>query len=105
MLVESFGVGLVASLCLCPGAAATSPASDRQKPLATVTIGSENPFNDDLRKLIGNIMERWKIPGMSVAVVDGDNVYTEVSTAPRRVSPLHGDADTDRDTVMPHFPT
>lgn len=79
MLVDSFIVGLVASLLLCPGGAALFPqASDRQKPLAMATTGSENPFDDDLGKLIDNIMERWKIPGMSVAVVDGDNVYAEV---------------------------
>ncbi len=40
--------------------------------------GSQNPFNDELADFVGNVMDRWKIAGMSVAVVDGDDVYSEV---------------------------
>lgn len=47
-----------------------------QQPLAHAA--SQNPFNDDLADAVGNVMDRWKIAGMSVAVVDGDNVYSQV---------------------------
>lgn len=40
--------------------------------------GPQNPFNDELADFVGNVMDRWKIAGMSVAVVDGDDVYSEV---------------------------
>lgn len=82
MLVDSLSIGLVAGLSLCLAAAATFPHGlDRQKPLAIATAGSRNPFDDDLGNFIDDLMERWKIPGMSVAVVDGDDVYAEVGTA------------------------
>jgi len=67
---------LVASAFFRLGAAAV------QAPLGSSSSASErdsqNPFNDDLGKFVANVMERWKIPGMSVAVIDGDDVYTEV---------------------------
>ncbi|KAJ4152924.1 hypothetical protein LMH87_009442 [Akanthomyces muscarius] len=78
MLVDSLSIGLVAGLSLSLAAAATFPHGlDRQKPLAIATTSARNPFDDDLRNFIDDLMERWKIPGMSVAVVDGDDVYAE----------------------------
>ncbi|OAA54626.1 Beta-lactamase/transpeptidase-like protein [Cordyceps fumosorosea ARSEF 2679] len=43
----------------------------------TTHNGSRNPFNDNLASFAGDVMDRWKIAGMSVAVVDGDGVYAQ----------------------------
>jgi CubicO group peptidase (beta-lactamase class C family) len=74
-----FSAAVVASTFCRLGAAAV------QAPLGLFSAaserGSQNPFNDDLGNFVDNVMERWKIPGMSVAVIDGDDVYTEVRAA------------------------
>lgn len=46
------------------------------RPLATVKHG--DPFTNDFAKFVDGVMEDWKVPGMSIAVIDGDDVYTEV---------------------------
>ncbi|TQV93740.1 penicillin-binding protein [Cordyceps javanica] len=51
-------------------------ASQQQQPSANRT-GSRNPFNDKLADFVGDVMDRWKFAGMSVAVVDGDDVYSQ----------------------------
>lgn len=84
MLVNTLNMGLVATLLLCLSAAATfTHKLDRQKPLGIAITGSKNPFDDDLGSFIDEVMQRWKIPGMSVAIVDGDDVYAEVGTISR----------------------
>lgn len=50
----------------------------KQQPLAAHT---QNPFNEGLADFVGDVMDRWKIAGMSVAVVDGDDVYSQVCTS------------------------
>ncbi|KAJ6785600.1 hypothetical protein PWT90_00472 [Aphanocladium album] len=51
----------------------------QQEPLGVKNThsGSSNPFNDDLGDFVSDVMDRWKIAGMSVAVVDGDDVYSQ----------------------------
>ena len=46
----------------------------QQKPLAP---HNDNPFNDKLNHYISDVMDDWKLPGLSIAVVDGDNTYTQ----------------------------
>lgn len=76
VLAKSLNAALVASTFLHLGASAV------QAPLTSSNSApngdSQNPFNDDLGKFVDDVMERWKIPGMSVAVIDGDDVYSEV---------------------------
>ncbi|KAJ3494858.1 hypothetical protein NLG97_g3807 [Lecanicillium saksenae] len=51
----------------------------QQEPLSVKNAhsSSSNPFNDNLGDFVGDVMDRWKIAGMSVAVVDGDDVYSQ----------------------------
>lgn len=38
-----------------------------------------NPLTDEFDELVQEIMEEWKIPGLSIAVVDGNETYAKVS--------------------------
>lgn len=77
VLVETLRAAVVASLLFSAKGAARRP-QDRQKPLGQGPSSSKDPFNDELADFVGDVMNRWKIPGMSVAVVDGDHVYSKV---------------------------
>jgi hypothetical protein len=41
--------------------------------------GNKNPFNADFNSYVNDLLDEWKVAGMSIGVVDGDNVYTRVS--------------------------
>lgn len=56
-------------------------SQNKQEPLGVKdSHAGHNPLNDDIAEFIGEVMDRWKIAGMSVAVVDGDDVYSQVNT-------------------------
>lgn len=44
----------------------------------------KNPFNDNLKVFVNDTIDRWKIAGMSVAVIDRDSISTEVSPCASR---------------------
>jgi len=45
------------------------------------------PFDEKFGKLVNETLERWKCPGLAIAVVDGDDTWSAVSSGlPRRVS-------------------
>ncbi|ODA81273.1 hypothetical protein RJ55_04237 [Drechmeria coniospora] len=63
---------LVAALAfLSPFAAAD------QKPLAKYGKGSGNPFDDDFARFANETLHRWHVPGLSIAVVDGQDIYAK----------------------------
>jgi hypothetical protein len=37
------------------------------------------PFGEDFERLANETLERWKCPGLSIAVVDGDETWATVS--------------------------
>lgn len=39
-----------------------------------------NPFTEELEKYISASLDKWHVPSFALAVVDGDNVYSRVST-------------------------
>lgn len=41
---------------------------------------AQNPLNEDFEKVVLATLEEWHIPGMSIAVVDNDNVYSKART-------------------------
>jgi hypothetical protein len=45
-----------------------------------VPIKHESPLDEEFDKLVKETLERWKVPGFSVAVVDGDETYTKVNS-------------------------
>lgn len=38
-----------------------------------------NPLTEDFKKYAAEIMEEHHVPGLSLAVIDGDSVFSEVS--------------------------
>lgn len=50
--------------------------------MATQEVQSEtksvNPLNEEFQKLAHELLEEYHVPGLSIAVIDGDQVYTEV---------------------------
>jgi len=39
----------------------------------------KGPFDKDFERLANQTLERWKCPGLSIAVVDGDDTWAAVS--------------------------
>ena len=49
-----------------------------QETRAIPKLAGENPLNGDFGKLAQKLLKELHVPGLSVAVVDGDNTWTEV---------------------------
>ena len=53
----------------------------QQKPLhGQPPTGSNayNPLTPEFAEYVADVLEDWKVPGMSIAVLDGDGLYAEV---------------------------
>lgn len=40
--------------------------------------GQESPFDAEFDQLVHTILEEWKIPGLSIAVVHGSHTHSKV---------------------------
>lgn len=40
-----------------------------------------DPFTPEFAEFAAETMEEWKLPGISIAVVDGDDVFSQVCSA------------------------
>jgi hypothetical protein len=38
----------------------------------------QSPFDEEFDTLVKEVLEKWKVPGLSIAVVDGPNTYSKV---------------------------
>jgi hypothetical protein len=45
--------------------------------METVADGN-NPLTEEFGELVKKTLYEWKVPGMSIAVVDGENTYMKV---------------------------
>jgi CubicO group peptidase (beta-lactamase class C family) len=50
---------------------ATAQANDRS------SVG-KTPLTEDFASFVTEILDKWKVPGLSIAVIDGDQVFAEV---------------------------
>jgi CubicO group peptidase (beta-lactamase class C family) len=41
--------------------------------------GPVNPLDDEFAKFVDEALEDWHVPGVAVGVIDGDEVFTQVS--------------------------
>lgn len=49
-----------------------------------ITVGMpESPFDPDFDALVSKLLDEWKVPGLSIAVVHGDKTYSKVLQEPR----------------------
>lgn len=55
-------------------------ASSAQEPLHDPKnkAASGDPFTDDFGKFVTKLLDEWKVPGVSIAVVDGEDVHAQV---------------------------
>lgn len=49
------------------------------KTTAPVDSNENGPLDKNFEALVKETLDLWHVPGVSVAVVDGDNVYSQVS--------------------------
>jgi CubicO group peptidase (beta-lactamase class C family) len=57
-----------------------SPEQNEQRPSDEQSSAkSTSPFSDEFAQFAKETLEQWKVPGVSLAVIDGDQVYAEVS--------------------------
>jgi CubicO group peptidase (beta-lactamase class C family) len=45
---------------------------------ATVQANDRNPLTEDFRNFATETLDNWKVPGLSIAVIDDDQVFAEV---------------------------
>lgn len=65
-------------IALCIFTMAAQAFAD-QKPLTSDDAASANPFTEKFNSYVAELMEEWKVPGFSIAVVDGDDVFSKVN--------------------------
>lgn len=81
MALRRVAAGVFAALVISSAVDATVTAQDGQKHLGhSQNDGSDSPFTDSFADFVGAIMDEWKVPGLSIAVIDGHDIYTEVQT-------------------------
>lgn len=68
----SFKAGMMATII------GSTFASERSQ---KVMKGKDNPLDQTFKDLVGNSLEKWHVPGVSVAVVDGDETWADVSNS------------------------
>lgn len=58
---------------------ASITSNSQQHIIAGNNDGNKSPFDDSFEKLVNKTMEFWKVPGLSIAVIDGDDSWAKVS--------------------------
>ena len=58
----------------------TMTASE-QRPFAGA-FAHKSPLNDDFASFAKKTMDKWKVPGLSIAVIDDEDIYAEVRAHP-----------------------
>lgn len=70
-MLLAFSISLISGLQLVS-------ALEAQEPLRGNSAG---PLNAKFRSLVNESLQSWHVPGLSIAVIDGDDVWAEVSKA------------------------
>lgn len=52
----------------------------QQKPLSDGHLPGRNPFDDKFGAFVKDTLNEWHVPGLSIAVIDHDQVFAEVNT-------------------------
>ena len=65
------------------GTMASHAPSSLPQPSST----SQNPFTPSFRQQVILTLAQWTVPGFSMAVIDGDNTWLQVSPYPLLPSP------------------
>lgn len=58
---------------------ATAARGESQRPISDDDKSVRgSPFTKEYEKHVGELLERWHVPGVAVGIVDGDDIWTEV---------------------------
>ena len=71
---------------------------ETQKPIRS---NSEGPLDSKIDILVKKALDLWHVPGLSIAVVDGDHVWAEVSELSWFRSTIRKSAAKSRAIIMP----
>jgi len=52
----------------------------RTRPTTVMSNNEDGPLDKKFEKLVKDTLELWHVPGVSVAVVDGEKTYAQVSS-------------------------
>jgi CubicO group peptidase (beta-lactamase class C family) len=69
------------------------------------------PFNEDFDTLVKEELKKWKVPGLSIAIVDGPNTYSNVSMMRKIGEPsahqgkAYGMAEIPTESIVAHQPS
>ncbi|KAJ3482019.1 hypothetical protein NLG97_g7678 [Lecanicillium saksenae] len=77
--MEPMAIVNLAKRLVLLGLVATSVAS-KQRPLQShkdKAFHHGNPLTDEFGRYVTDLMDEWKVPGLSVAVIDGEDVYSQ----------------------------
>jgi CubicO group peptidase (beta-lactamase class C family) len=58
-------------------------ATEEKPTTASTGAAGKNRLTKEFRAFVEEVLEKWKVPGMSLAVIDGEDVYAEVHTIPQ----------------------
>lgn len=73
---------LAASVVSVRGQGNAANAQNEQKPITSQEpAASGNPLTSEFAEFVLQTLDEYKVPGVAVAVVDGDEIYAEVSVA------------------------
>ena len=70
------GVSTWAAACLAVASAANA-LGEPQKPLNGGKT-SKNPLTKEFASFVNGTMHKWKVPGLAISVIDGEEIYAEV---------------------------
>jgi CubicO group peptidase (beta-lactamase class C family) len=45
---------------------------------ATAQVNDRNPLTEEFGDFAAETLDNWKVPGLSIAVIDGDQVFADV---------------------------
>lgn len=59
---------------------ATAARAESQKPISgdDKSVRGSSPFTKEYEKHVGELLEKWHVPGVAIGIVDGDDIWTEV---------------------------
>lgn len=70
------------TLCLAASVVSVRGQGNEQKPIAAQEpTASGNPLTSEFAEFVLQTLDEYKVPGVAVAVVDGDEIYAEVSVS------------------------
>lgn len=51
-----------------------------EAPAPVEAVPAKNPLTEEFGKFAKEQLEQWKVPGVSLAIIDGQDIFAEVST-------------------------